>query len=266
MCRLFGLTAGREPVSATFWLLGAPDSIRDQGQRNPDGTGLGTFDEQGRPVVEKQPLSAVHDPAFATEARERRSPTFVAHVRHSSGTPICLANTHPFTMDGRIFAHNGEVGDLSRLEQHLGPDLQRVTGDTDSERLFALITREAERTGDLATGIRAAVRWVVDELDVVSINFIITEPDALWALRLPAARELWLLDRRGERAGLDHLSSTGTRVCSDELGDKPSVVLASEPLDNDAWELLDPGELVHVDADLAITRMHVLDPDPKENQ
>ncbi len=263
MCRLFGLTAGRESVAATFWLLGAPDNLRDQSQLNPDGTGLGTFDMQGQPVVEKQPLSAVHDPAFATEARDRRSRTFVAHVRRSSGTPVRLANTHPFTMAGRLFAHNGSVSDLDRLDAHLGTDLQRVTGDTDSERLFALITREAERADDLATGIREAVRWVVDELELVSINFILTEPQDLWALRYPAARELWLLDRRGQRKHLDHRSSMGTRVCSDDLGDRPSVVLASEPLDDNAWELLDPGELVHVDADLSITRTPVL-PDPKE--
>ncbi|HEY7362010.1 MAG TPA: hypothetical protein VH642_14425 [Streptosporangiaceae bacterium] len=27
MCRLLGLTAGREPISASFWLLDAPDSL-----------------------------------------------------------------------------------------------------------------------------------------------------------------------------------------------------------------------------------------------
>ena len=26
MCRLFGMSGGREPVRATFWLLEAPDS------------------------------------------------------------------------------------------------------------------------------------------------------------------------------------------------------------------------------------------------
>ena len=54
MCRLFGLSGGEEPVKATFWLLEAPDSLAQQSRREPDGTGIGTFDEQGRPVVAKQ--------------------------------------------------------------------------------------------------------------------------------------------------------------------------------------------------------------------
>ena len=58
MCRLFGLHAGEDPVSATFCLLDAPDSLAEQSRRNPDGTGIGTFNAAGEPVVEKQPMAA----------------------------------------------------------------------------------------------------------------------------------------------------------------------------------------------------------------
>jgi len=34
MCRLLGLTAGREPVSASFWLPDAPDSLEVPSRRN----------------------------------------------------------------------------------------------------------------------------------------------------------------------------------------------------------------------------------------
>ena len=40
MCRLFGMSAGEEAVRATFWLLGARDSLRDQSHQNADGTGI----------------------------------------------------------------------------------------------------------------------------------------------------------------------------------------------------------------------------------
>src|SRR5579859_8261536 len=83
MCRLFGMSGGRERVGATFWLLEAPDSLALQSRHNPDGTGLGFFDEHGRPVVEKQPLAAFEDRDFAREAREVSSRTFIAHVRRS---------------------------------------------------------------------------------------------------------------------------------------------------------------------------------------
>ena len=67
MCRLFGLHTGRVPATATFWLLDAPDNLSEQSRRNPDGTGIGVF-EDGEPIVDKQPIAAWEDKAFAVEA------------------------------------------------------------------------------------------------------------------------------------------------------------------------------------------------------
>jgi predicted glutamine amidotransferase len=58
MCRLFGMSGGSRAVKATFWLLDAPDSLSEQSRREPDGTGLGSFDADGRPVVTKRPIAA----------------------------------------------------------------------------------------------------------------------------------------------------------------------------------------------------------------
>src|ERR1700756_585231 len=99
MCRLFGLTGGREPLTATFWLLEAPDSLSAQSHREPDGTGLAIFDESGMPHVMKQPIAAYEDQAFATEARELRSRTFLAHIRFASTGSVAPQNTHPFELD-----------------------------------------------------------------------------------------------------------------------------------------------------------------------
>ena len=84
ICRLFALHGGRRRLRATFWLLEAPDSLAAQSRRNPDGYGIGFFDGDGTPHVDKRPASAYHDEAFAREARELRSSTFVAHVRYAS--------------------------------------------------------------------------------------------------------------------------------------------------------------------------------------
>ena len=265
MCRLFGMSAGRARVSATFWLLDAPDSLSRQSHRNPDGTGLGTFDEAGRPVVEKQALAAWDDADFASEAKERRSATFVAHVRHSSGTEPRPENTHPFELDGRLFAHNGVVQGLPRLEEHLGAAMATVRGDTDSERLFALVSAEtAAAGGDVAVGMERALGWVARHLPVYAVNVVLTTPTELWACRYPDTHALWLLDRRQPGEVLDHRSDTGTHVVSDELADAPCVVVASERLDDDpGWRMLDPGVLVRVGPDLAVTERAVVDPEPR---
>jgi glutamine amidotransferase len=269
MCRLFGMSGGEERVRATFWLLEAPDSLAEQSRREPDGSGVGWFGEDARPRLAKQPVAAYQDPAFAREARELESTVFLAHIRYATTGAIELRNTHPFEQHGRLFAHNGVILDLERLERELGDDLALVEGDTDSERLFALVTRETERSGgDAGAGIAAAARWVAEQLPLYAINLILGTRDGLWALRYPDTHELWVLERRagGPHGGrhLDAASAAGTvRVRSEPLGRHPSVIVATEPMDEDpGWRLLAPGELLHVPPKLAVASSIVVDGPP----
>jgi glutamine amidotransferase len=272
MCRLFALTGGDARVHATFWLLEAPDSLALQSRREPDGTGLGWFGADGRPHVSKQPLEAAEDPAFTREAKEIESTTFLAHIRYATTGAIEPRNTHPFEQRGRLFAHNGVVQELERLEAKLGDDLALVQGDTDSERLFALITREIERhDGDVGAGIVAATRWVAAELPLYAINVILATSTGLWALRYPDVHDLWVLERaaggpRGDRH-LDAASAAGTvRVRSAHLARQACVVVASEPMDEDpGWRRLASGELLHVPRTLR-TESTIALPEPPAHQ
>jgi predicted glutamine amidotransferase len=239
-------------VEATFWLLEAPDSLAVQSRREPDGTGLGAF-EDGRARVMKQPIAAYADREFAQEARSVRSGTFVAHVRYASTGEVDVRNTHPFEQSNRLFAHNGVIGDVARLERELGAYRRLVAGDTDSERFFALVTRATDdHDGDVGAGIAAAARWVAETLPLFSLNLIVTTVDELWALRYPQTHELWVLERQaGGPHGCRHLelaSAAGRmRVRSGDLAQAPAVVLASERMDeNPGWRLLASGELLHV--------------------
>lgn len=262
------MSGGRERVKATFWLLEAPDSLAQQSRREPDGTGIGYYREDGAPVVDKHPLAAYEDQRFAEEAREITSRTFVAHVRYASGTPVNLKNTHPFEQAGRLFAHNGVIGDVPALERALGDDISLVGGDTDSERYFALITREIARAGDVRDGIVAAARWIAGNLPVFAINCVLITASDLYALRYPDVHELHVLERAaGGPSGarhLEHASARGSmRVRSGDLATRRAVVVATEPMDEDAgWRELGSGDLLHVDADLNATVERVLDRPP----
>ncbi len=270
MCRLFGLHAGTNVVTATFWLLDAADSLAAQSRRNPDGTGLGVFDAQGRPRLHKQPMAAWQDAEFATEAHELTGTTFVAHVRYATTGALDVVNTHPFLQDGRLYAHNGVVEGLEALDDRLWQlgVAGLVLGQTDSERVFALITA-ATRThhGDVTAGMVDAIRWLADNVPIYAVNMLLSTATDMWALRYPEPNELYLLDRRDGAAptGL-RLRSKRIRARADQLAGQPAVVVATEPMDDDPrWELMAPGELVHVDAGLRITRNVVL-PDPPRNQ
>ena len=269
MCRLFGMSGGREPVRATFWLLEAEDSLVVQSHREPDGTGLGYFAADGTPRVDKRPIAAFEDRAFAREGRDVHSKTFVAHIRYASTGGLTAENTHPFEQRGRLLAHNGVIEDLPKLEARLGSYRGLVGGDTDSERFFALVTKETEQHGgDVTAGLIAAARWVAEELPLFALNVVLTTSDELWALRYPETHELYVLERApGGASGtrhLDHHSAAGTvRVHSADLADSRAVVIASEPMDEDpTWRPLASGELLHADRELRVSSAIVIDHPP----
>jgi predicted glutamine amidotransferase len=257
MCRLFGLHADRLVVTATFWLLEAPDNLVEQSKRNPDGTGLGVFEADGKPVLDKQPIAAWQDSRFAIEAHELSGTTFIAHVRYSSSAALELRNTHPFLQDDRIFAHNGVVTGLDVVDarlRELGVD-DLVQGETDSERIFALITGCIRRhDGDVGAGIVDAVGWLGETVPIFAVNMLLSTATDMWALRYPETHELYLLDRRDVDDRRLRMHSDRITAHSEHLTSDASVLFASEPMDDDDWQLLAPGELVYVDADLQINR------------
>jgi predicted glutamine amidotransferase len=267
MCRLFGLHAGSNVCTATFWLLDAPDSLSEQSRRNPDGTGLGIFDAHGQPQLHKEPIAAWQDTDFATEAHELTGTTFVAHVRYATTGSLDVRNTHPFLQDERIFAHNGVLEGLDIIDERLRElgtgDL--VLGQTDSERVFALITGAVRaHNGDVTAGLVDATTWLAANVPIYAVNILLSTATDMWALRYPDTNELYLLDRRPPAApepAFD-LRTKRIRARSEHLGTRGSVVFATERMDNDpGWCLIAPGELVHVDSALQVTRNVVL-PDP----
>jgi glutamine amidotransferase len=146
--------------------------------------------------------------------------------------------------------------------------MEQVRGDTDSERFFALVTRETEaRGGNVGEGLASAARWVAGQLPLLALNVVLVTADELWALRYPETHSLYVLDRRHNGPRQDrHLDGRGTagrlHVHSGDLADAPAVIVASERLDEDpAWRPLRSGELLHVGADLRMTSRIAL-PEP----
>lgn len=256
MCRLFGLHAGTSATRATFWLLEAPDNLAAQSRRNPDGTGIGVFGSTGLPQVHKEPIAAWHDCDFATEARELTGTTFIAHVRYATTGALSAANTHPFLQDGRIFAHNGVVQDLDVIDRRLDElgTADLVRGQTDSERIFALITGYIRAGhGDVEAGLREAISWLAANVAVYALNILLSTATDMWALRYPDTNELYLLDRGGRPDAFD-LRTPRIRARCERLPNAAAAVIATERMDDDPnWRLMASGELIHVDAGLTVT-------------
>ena len=253
MCRLFAMTTGGPRVRATFWLLDAPQSLRAQSRRMPDGTGLGWFSLGDEPVRDRAPIAAYENADFASEAHNVVSHTFVSHIRYASTGRVSVHNAHPFDMNDRLFAHNGVVQGLEELDSWLtDADRALMEGQTDSELVFAYITAEIRRHGDTTAGVIAAVRRIAAELPVYSLNFLLAEARRLWALRYPASNELWVLapdlDRRPLHLQAEHQPGSVDVHCLGGERHAPAYVVASERMDEDpGWRPLRSGELLVVD-------------------
>ena len=162
------------------------------------------FDGRGRPQVRKQPIAAWEDAEFATEAHDLTGTTFVAHVRYATTGSHDVVNTHPFLQDDRIFAHNGVVEGLDVLDERLRElgTADLVLGQTDSERVFALITASIRaRGGDVRGGLVDALGWLAANVPIYAVNMLLSTATDLWALRYPEPNELYVSDRRKDSVG-----------------------------------------------------------------
>jgi predicted glutamine amidotransferase len=270
MCRLFALHAGERDVAAEFWLLDAPTSIARQSEINAHGYGIAALTAHRGMILIRNPVQASADPAYLHVARRLDACEMLVHLRYASTGGVSLVNTHPFSQDGRLFAHNGVVGDLVRIEARLGSNRAMVMGDTDSERFFALITLAIrEAGGDVRAGITAAVRELAAEYELYSLNFVLGEIGHIWAFRYPEHNPLQLHRRRAGGASgatqLDQADAAGTlRVHSDDGAVASLVVIASERISNEpGWEEIRAGELVHVGPDLEVDRETIVAGPPR---
>ena len=204
-------------------------------------------------------MAAWRDRDFHSEAHEMTGTTFLAHVRYATTGALDAANTHPFPAgrpDLRAQRGGGGPGPPRRPGM-FGGGSGSGWGQTDSERVFALITAAVrDRRGDVAAasatpsvGLPATCRST-RSTSCCALRLICGP----CVIRTPTSCICWTGATPARQQTIPWTCAHRIHARSQRLSQLPSVVFASEPMDDDpGWRLLDPGELVHVDADLDIT-------------
>jgi predicted glutamine amidotransferase len=176
MCRLLGYAAA-SPMSVRC-LVGDPQLTLFSALScvHCDGWGtswLAAAGSGGGLRVTRSTLAAAEDSDFARMTERDAASARILHLRKATvGYPVNAANTHPFSVDGISFAHNGAISPRSTLDGLLSAStLTHVAGDTDSERYFALIRQElADRPDDVAAATLRAVTLVRAHYPDASLN------------------------------------------------------------------------------------------------
>lgn len=213
---MVGLLAAN-PVVTRRLLRDAPRSLWALSREHPDGWGV-AIREASEWVVHRGTACAQSSPEYEALVSETRARVLVAHVRQKTVGSTSLLNTHPFRRGGYVFAHNGTVTNLAPLDASTSAERRaEITGDTDSERLFAFLATRIDEVGDVEGGLVLAVRELHSFGDVGSASFLFSCGTRIYAHRL--GRPLHALVR--------HIALDARRT--------PTVVVASERLTDEVW-------------------------------
>ena len=263
MCRLLGIVANKE-VDFEFSLLGdAHRNLRSQSENNPDGWGIAVF-RGDKPIIEKAPRKAAEDQIFEKITRSIQGKILVAHVRYASAGTNKLENTHPFEMDNWVFAHNGTIRNKSDLERHIEPYLKdKIKGDTDSERYFALILSQFKRDrihanskiNDLFASLKSSIKIVRNKVGGNGLNFLLSNGKLLFAYK--NGRDLYYLIRDPENIPEELLQSkeTGALLRWKKSAGERAIIIASEKVtQSENWQTVLNDEIICVDNDLNLIK------------
>lgn len=213
---MVGLVAA-SPVGLRGYLRDAPRSLWALSKEHPDGWGVAVHEHTDW-VVHRNTSCAQLCTEFEAVTRDTQARVLVAHIRQKTVGETSLRNTHPFRSGAYVFAHNGTVTAIPSLAAGTSPArAAAITGDTDSERLFAFLATHVDAAGDLEAGLLSGVRALHALGDVGSITFLFSSGDRIYAHRL--GRTLHLLARSG-----------ASRT--------PAVAIASEQLTDEPWSEL----------------------------
>ncbi len=254
MCRLIGIVAS-EPTRFSVLLREAPRSLATLSREHPDGWGIAAHcgNAHGAWLVHRGTERAERDDRFHHTAIHCHGRVLVAHVRKRTVGSIRLANTHPFTRDGWVFAHNGTVEDQDALRAGASKTrLSEVEGDTDSELLFAhLLTRldEAgltalanENARAAATTVLAAATERLREKRIGAFNFLLSDGTTCFAHRY--GRTMFVLER-----GLSDRNGPGSQrgAAASWTPRRVATFVASEAITNEPWREIPEGTFLRVD-------------------
>jgi predicted glutamine amidotransferase len=255
VCELLAISA-RFPTTI---LLSLDELARHGGDTGPHRDGWGVaYLQDGDALVLREPDAASTSHLLACAKHHAlRSATVVAHIRRATQGPRMLRNTQPFTRElgGRlhVFAHNGMLPGIESDPRASVHRFQRI-GDTDSEHAFcALMDRIAPLWERGLPGLddRVAViaAFAATLRSLGPANFIYTDGDAVFAhgdrrkddrgeIRAPGLHVVC----RTCRGDSDGVALAGVSVGHDV--EQQVAVVASVPLNTEAWEPIGEGELV----------------------
>lgn len=246
MCELLGLCFNKD-VSVHLAFSGLRAGATD----NPDGWGVAWYDEYGTQIIkEARPVDRSRLARSFLEDLGARSRVFVSHIRRATSGSAGYVNTHPFyrRYDHRtwVFAHNGTID----RDQLVPPVAQLIPiGETDSELVFCIILSWLQQNGiQPADSSDFAVlhKKLRDINRLGQLNLVFSDGARLLAYHdLTGYVGLYYLLRQAPYEVVRLRGQYVTVNLAEVVDpDERGYLVASEPLSNENWIRIEPGQLL----------------------
>jgi glutamine amidotransferase len=272
MCRLFAVRASN-PSQVHLPLVLETNALRHQSREHPDGWGI-AFYAGGQPRIVRGVEAAFEDANFEAACQSVSSETVLAHVRKASVGPLTLENTHPFEFGPWLMAHNGTIPEFAKvqaeIEALIAPHLrEKLSGDTDSERVFfLLLTRLEARTDllcpkasldDVLGAMEETVRLVMHASSAhelhPSLNLVLTNGNLLAAFRHGRTLFFSNQNRFGEQLAAVEQWPVSPAIAGETVS---HLIVSSERIGHHAlWNEVPEDEFVAVDERMRLVRRSV---------
>jgi ergothioneine biosynthesis protein EgtC len=256
MCRLLAYLG--QPIQLEKILMEPEHSLVVQsyqpqemtaGLLNADGFGMGWYHStrETAPFTYRNTLPIWNDVNLPNLSRYVESGCVLANVRSATpGLAVDLSNCQPFQQNLILFVHNGYINQFREtlyrpLRDRLSDSAyQTIQGLTDSEHIFALFTDILQMGATLTEALTETLKITTELAEkhhtFFSANIVVSDGKQLVASRYA------------------YLSSIPTLY---SLRKDDSVLIASEPLFNDAWTPIPDCCIVTVDHDLNFKTQHL---------
>jgi len=242
---------------------------------NGDGFGIGWYipDIEETPAVFTSIQPAWHNQNLKNLAPKVISGTLFAHVRAATLGQISETNCHPFQYGKYLFMHNGSLGEFPSIKRGIRKRLSdeiynSISGETDSEHLFALFLEYLHHSDDMLcmeTALSNAISEIENiqrNFDIIKPNFInavVTDGEKMTAIRYVSEPENFVPHTLYYSTG-SHFDCIDGKCRMEQGGSQNNAVLiVSEKLteEKNEWHKIPPNSSISVDADLEITHRSV---------
>lgn len=239
---------------------------------NGDGFGFGWYDPRlpQTPGLFRSIQPAWNDINLRYLTEKIITPCCISHIRAATAGGVSKMNCHPFHYGKWLLAHNGNIGDFSKIKRHLrhllaDPIYDWVNGQTDSQHIMALWLqhlsedKQADHKNALLKTL-ATLQRLLNEQDstaVMHINVVLTNGRTLLALRYtnqPKSPAPSLYYTHGQL----NTDNDAQHIMLQSNAPK-SILVASEKMDSQSdWQQIRQNTLLQIDQNIEIA-IHKLD-------